>query len=57
MKLLRYGKVGQEKPAVLDAEGGIRDLSAVVVDFAGEGLGRESLKSHQGAGFCVSSPG
>jgi 2-keto-4-pentenoate hydratase/2-oxohepta-3-ene-1,7-dioic acid hydratase in catechol pathway len=43
MKLLRYGKVGQEKPAVLDAEGRMRDLSAAVVDFAGEALGRESL--------------
>jgi 2-keto-4-pentenoate hydratase/2-oxohepta-3-ene-1,7-dioic acid hydratase in catechol pathway len=43
MKLLRYGKVGQEKPAVLDAEGRIRDLSAAVVEFAGEALGLESL--------------
>ena len=36
-------KVGREKPAILDAEGHIRDLSGVVVDFAGEALGRESL--------------
>jgi 2-keto-4-pentenoate hydratase/2-oxohepta-3-ene-1,7-dioic acid hydratase in catechol pathway len=43
MKLLRYGKIGQEKPAILDAEGRIRDLSGVVADFAGEALGRESL--------------
>jgi 2-keto-4-pentenoate hydratase/2-oxohepta-3-ene-1,7-dioic acid hydratase in catechol pathway len=43
MKLLRYGKIGQEKPAILDAEGRIRDLSDVVADFAGEALGRESL--------------
>ena len=55
MKLLRYGKVGQEKPAVLDAEGGIRDLSAVVVDFAGEGLGRESLSRIKALDF-VSLP-
>jgi 2-keto-4-pentenoate hydratase/2-oxohepta-3-ene-1,7-dioic acid hydratase in catechol pathway len=43
MRLLRYGKIGQEKPAILDAEGRIRDLSGVVADFAGEALGRESL--------------
>jgi len=43
MKLLRYGKIGQEKPAILDAEGRIRDLSGVVADLAGEVLGHESL--------------
>ena len=43
MKLLRYGKIGQEKPAILDAEGRLRDLSGVVADLAGEALGRESL--------------
>lgn len=37
MKLLRYGPSGEERPAVLDAEGGIRDLSGVVADItAGE---------------------
>jgi 2-keto-4-pentenoate hydratase/2-oxohepta-3-ene-1,7-dioic acid hydratase in catechol pathway len=43
MKLLRYGIIGHEKPAILDAEGRIRDLSGVVADLAGEALGRESL--------------
>ncbi|WP_225770079.1 ureidoglycolate lyase [Inquilinus sp. Marseille-Q2685] len=38
MKLLRYGPAGQEKPGLLDAEGRIRDLSAVVPDIAGEAL-------------------
>jgi 2-keto-4-pentenoate hydratase/2-oxohepta-3-ene-1,7-dioic acid hydratase in catechol pathway len=32
MKLLRYGPIGQEKPAVLDADGLMRDLSAVIDD-------------------------
>ncbi|MCD2183221.1 fumarylacetoacetate hydrolase family protein [Rhizobium sp. GN54] len=44
MKLVRYGKPGAEKPGLLDAEGKVRDLSAVVPDIAGEVLGRESLK-------------
>ncbi|MCA7119514.1 MAG: fumarylacetoacetate hydrolase family protein [Acidibrevibacterium sp.] len=35
MKLLRVGPVGAEKPAMLDPEGGIRDLSGVVPDIAG----------------------
>lgn len=43
MKLLRHGPEGQEKPGLLDAEGGIRDLSGVVPDLAGEGLLPESL--------------
>jgi 2-keto-4-pentenoate hydratase/2-oxohepta-3-ene-1,7-dioic acid hydratase in catechol pathway len=32
MKLLRYGPAGQEKPGMLDREGHLRDLSAVVKD-------------------------
>jgi 2-keto-4-pentenoate hydratase/2-oxohepta-3-ene-1,7-dioic acid hydratase in catechol pathway len=43
MKLLRYGKVGDEKPAVLDGKGQIRDLTAIVPDLAGDVLGREAL--------------
>lgn len=33
MKLLRYGPRGKEKPGLLDAGGGLRDLSAVVPDL------------------------
>jgi 2-keto-4-pentenoate hydratase/2-oxohepta-3-ene-1,7-dioic acid hydratase in catechol pathway len=38
MKLLRYGSPGQEKPGILDADGGIRDLSGIISDVAGESL-------------------
>ena len=38
MKLLRYGDRGQEKPAMLDGEGRIRDLSRVIADLAGDAL-------------------
>jgi 2,4-didehydro-3-deoxy-L-rhamnonate hydrolase len=33
MKLVRYGKPGKEKPGMIDAEGKLRDLSAVVADI------------------------
>ncbi len=35
MRFVRYGEAGQERPAVLDAEGQLRDLSGVVPDLAG----------------------
>jgi 2-keto-4-pentenoate hydratase/2-oxohepta-3-ene-1,7-dioic acid hydratase in catechol pathway len=38
LKLLRYGKTGEEKPALLDGEGRLRDLSGVVPDIAGRAL-------------------
>jgi 2,4-diketo-3-deoxy-L-fuconate hydrolase len=44
MKLLRYGPRGAEKPGLLDAEGRIRDLSAVVDDIAGDALTPEGLQ-------------
>lgn len=43
MKLLRYGPVGAEKPGLLDADGTIRDLSALVDDLAGPALSDDSL--------------
>jgi 2,4-diketo-3-deoxy-L-fuconate hydrolase len=43
MKLLRYGPPGRERPAVLDADGRIRDLSDFADDIAGDALLPESL--------------
>ncbi|MGI3186429.1 fumarylacetoacetate hydrolase family protein [Nioella aestuarii] len=42
MKFLRYGDKGQEKPAVLDADGNLRDLSDQIADLSGDVLGRLS---------------
>ena len=36
MKLVRFGKAGQEKPGLVDEAGTVRDLSAVVDDFTPE---------------------
>jgi 2-keto-4-pentenoate hydratase/2-oxohepta-3-ene-1,7-dioic acid hydratase in catechol pathway len=47
MKLLRYGLPGKEKPGALDAQGGIRDLSKVVPDIAGETLLPETIQRLQ----------
>lgn len=38
MKLLRYGAPGHERPAVLDDDGGLRDLSQHASDIAGSEL-------------------
>ena len=48
MKLLRYGPVGQEKPGLLDADGRVRDLSALLPDVAGAALLPASLASLRG---------
>jgi 2-keto-4-pentenoate hydratase/2-oxohepta-3-ene-1,7-dioic acid hydratase in catechol pathway len=45
MKLLRYGPAGREKPALLEADGTIRDLSAHVADIGGQALLPEALAS------------
>jgi ureidoglycolate lyase len=44
MKLLRVGAKGQEKPAIVAADGSVRDLSGVVSDIAGEVLTPEGLE-------------
>lgn len=43
MKLLRYGQPGAEKPALLDADGKVRDLSGHVADIAGSVLTSEGI--------------
>jgi 2-keto-4-pentenoate hydratase/2-oxohepta-3-ene-1,7-dioic acid hydratase in catechol pathway len=43
MKLLRVGPIGQEKPAVLDADGNIRSLDGVIADVDGSILSDKEL--------------
>jgi 2-keto-4-pentenoate hydratase/2-oxohepta-3-ene-1,7-dioic acid hydratase in catechol pathway len=43
MKLVRYGNPGREKPGLIDAEGKLRDLSAVVPDIGPQQLGQVGL--------------
>jgi 2-keto-4-pentenoate hydratase/2-oxohepta-3-ene-1,7-dioic acid hydratase in catechol pathway len=43
MKLVRYGPAGREKPGIIDGDGQIRDLSAVVPDLSGEVLSPKGL--------------
>ena len=69
MKFARYGERGVEKPALVDANGNLRDLSAHVGDIAGDVLTRldtfksinpESLPLVDGAqrlGACVGQTG
>jgi len=44
MKLLRVGERGQERPALLDAQGILRDLSQHIDDVAGDTLRPDSLE-------------
>jgi len=70
MKLMRVGQPGQEKPAILDAKGKVRDLSAHVKDIGGEAISPEGLKkiaaidlgtlpviSEERIGACVAGTG
>jgi 2,4-diketo-3-deoxy-L-fuconate hydrolase len=43
MKLMRVGPKGQERPALLDAQGGVRDLSGLIGDIAPKHLTPEGL--------------
>ncbi len=71
MKLLRVGEKGKEKPAVLEADGKIRDISSHIDDLNPENLNFETmskiqsadtsslpeLSSNQRVGSCITSPG
>jgi 2-keto-4-pentenoate hydratase/2-oxohepta-3-ene-1,7-dioic acid hydratase in catechol pathway len=71
MKLLRVGKKGKEKPAILDANGKIRDISSHVSDLNPHNLNFETISkiqsidtsslpeisSDQRIGSCITSPG
>ena len=47
MKLLRCGNKGKEKPAALDKNGKIRDLTTCVTDFDTKNLNFETLAKLQ----------
>jgi 2-keto-4-pentenoate hydratase/2-oxohepta-3-ene-1,7-dioic acid hydratase in catechol pathway len=71
MKLLRYGTAGAERPAMLDSEGVLRDISGIVPDIDGKifapetlaklrGLNTDDLPEVKGSprlGACVASVG
>ena len=53
MKLLRYGPKGKEKPAILDSDGTVRDLSSVVDDISGNALTDQGLNSIRKADLTI----
>ena len=71
MKLVRYGKIGKEKPGLIDAEGRLRDISDLVDDLSGKFLSPKHLdkirktklsklpvvKGKPRIGSCVARPG
>jgi hypothetical protein len=44
MKLVRYGNEGAERPGLIDANGGLRDLSAHIPDIDGSMLNDVALE-------------
>ena len=71
MKLLRVGEKGKEKPAILDGDGKIRDISSYVSDLNPHNLNFKTISkiqsvdtsslpeisSDQRVGSCITSPG
>ena len=71
MKLLRVGKKGKEKPAALDKNGKIRDISSQIEDLNSETLNFETIKKLENVnledlpeisnleriGACIDKPG
>ena len=71
MKLLRVGSRGKEKPAILDIDGKIKDISSHIKDLNPENLNFETiskiqsfdlsklpeLSSNERVGSCITDPG
>jgi len=71
MKLLRVGSRGKEKPAILDIDGKIKDISSHIKDLNPENLNFETiskiqsfdlsklpeLSSNERVGSCITNPG
>ena len=71
MKLLRVGEKGKEKPAILDGDGKIRDISSHISDLNPDNLNFETISKIQSVdtsslpeispgqrvGSCITSPG
>ncbi len=71
MKLLRVGSKGKERPAAIDKNNKIRDLSSLITDFIPENLNFETiskikkidleklpeLSTSERIGACISKPG
>ena len=71
MKLLRIGKKGNEKPAVMDKDGKIRDISSHIQDLKPDHLNFDTitklqslelsslpeLSSNERIGSCITNPG
>lgn len=53
MKLLRVGLPGAEKPACLDPQGNIRDLSSIIPDWTPETIGAGALAKVQQASITT----
>ena len=43
MKFVRFGAAGEEKPGLIDRDGGLRDLSGHVGDLSGAALDPDNL--------------
>ena len=44
MKLLRVGKNNQEKPAIIDDEGNLKDLSSIIKDLNPDTINNDTFK-------------
>ncbi len=51
MKIVRFGKAGQERPGVIDSSGVLRDLSGAVDDWTGARLAPSELERIAGLAF------